>query len=52
MTPLRTAVQLIILAMYIALPVLTLWLLAQFTYVPMMANYRECGSIFLCHPEH
>lgn len=52
MTPLRLTVQIIILCMYLALPVLCVYLLAQFTYVPMMANYRECGTIFLCKNQH
>lgn len=25
-------------------------LLYGFTVGPMRANYRECGTIFLCHP--
>lgn len=29
-----------------------LTLVAGFTVLPMMANYRECGTIFLCANQH
>lgn len=29
-----------------------LCILASFTVIPMMANYRECGTIFLCANQH
>lgn len=35
-------------ALSFAVIALTLCVAASFTVLPMMKNYRECGTIFLC----
>ena len=35
-----------------AMALLVCAVVASFTVLPMMANYRECGTIFLCANQH